>query len=47
MTDDSVIVLITAILAAITAYPSVRKGLVAINSDVEEMIRELKRRREG
>lgn len=37
--------LILAIISAITAYPVLRKGIIAIKGDVEALIRELKQRR--
>lgn len=42
MTD--IVSLILAIVAAIMAYPALRKGIVAIKDDIEELVRELRRR---
>lgn len=43
---SDIIALILAVCAAIAAYPSVRKGLMAIKQDIEALIHEIRRRRE-
>jgi len=37
--------LIVAIMAAIIAYPQIKKGIVQIKNDVEALIEEIRRRR--
>ena len=42
MTDVGSLILV--IMAAIIAYPQIRKGIVAIKKDIELLIKELRRR---